>query len=257
MIFTTDLDRTLIYSNRVLSEYPSNIDYTVVEAVDGRNISFTSTAFFKWLINRDIDSKLRIIANTARSKQEFERTSIHKYFDYGIVANGGIITYKGSILKDWELQIDRAYIVNLISEVLNKLGNFKSIEYESRLIDNSYIFTKTTDGDSCTQELNQLIQEYKDIRFIIQRNKVYIIPNLVSKANAIRWLSNYLSEEVAIASGDSEPDIEMLKLAKVSIVPGHGEIIQKGLYVPDIRVANGLQASFDIVNILKYYDKEM
>lgn len=251
MIFTTDLDRTLIYSERVLSKYPSNVDYTVVEAVDDRSISFTSTAFFNWIRNREKGRDLKVVANTARSIREFIRVDIHKEFDYAIVANGGIILKDGIPIEDWEENIDRNNINKLMTHIIEDLSNMKCINYNSRVIDNSYLLTKTSNNEECTQELNQLVQKYKDISFMVQRNKVYIIPNEISKVNAIKWLSEYLGEEIVLAAGDSETDLDMLKTSKVSIVPGHADIIKKNMITPDLRVGVGLLASVDILKILK------
>lgn len=251
MIFTTDLDRTLIYSARVLSNYPSNVDYISVEAVDGRSISFTSTAFFNWLKSREKGRDLKIVANTARSIREFIRVDIHKEFDYAIVANGGIILKDGIPIQEWEEKIDRNNINKLMTHILKDLSNMKCINYNSRVIDNSYILTKTSNNEECTQELKQIVQRYRDISFMVQRNKVYIIPSIISKVNAIKWLSEYLGEEIVLAAGDSETDLDMLKEARISIVPSHADIIEQGMIEPDLEVGVGLSASVDILKILK------
>lgn len=254
MIFTTDLDRTLIYSARVLSNYPSNVSNTIVEAVGGRSVSFTSTAFFNWLKSREKGKGLTIVANTARSINEFNRLNIHNDFDYAIMANGGVITHNGKPIKDWEDSIKRGNINELLSHILEDLNNIKSINYKSRTIDDSYIFTKTLNDMECTQDLKQIVQKYSGISFMVQRGKVYIIPKEISKANAINWLSEYIGEKVVLAAGDSETDLGMLRQAEISIVPKHSDIIKQNMIVPNIETRSGLLASIDILEIIKSWE---
>ena len=250
----TDLDRTVIYSHRVTSEYPisKEVESVTVEVKDGMEIGFTSKKMVNWLKN---DTRAVIVANTARSLMEVERINISQYFDYIIAANGGGILHKGKVLSDWEDYLKREEIQDDLINVHTDIAQLKSSSYKPKIIDRSYVFSKVDNFSLADEELDNLRKKYTDFRFVRERNKVYAIPNRVSKLQAMKWLENYLSKEFIIAAGDSNNDIEMLNYARVRIVPAHAEIamnsdIEKRI-MPYIKVRSGVDGSEDIVGIVE------
>lgn len=252
MIFITDLDRTLIYSTRVTSEYPTSddVESVCVEINNNNETSFTSKKLVDWLKTQD--RGVCIIANTARSKSEFKRLSINEYFDYAIVANGGVILKNGEVLQDWEKHLNREVLQDSLIDMQKELARMKSSTYSPKLIDNSYIFTKADNLELAKREIKSLSDKHKDFRFIMQRNKIYSIPNRISKLNAMKWLENYTDDKIKISAGDSENDCEMLEYSSIRIIPEHGELVNT-FKLPYHKIKGGIDGSVEIVDIVKGY----
>lgn len=160
MIFITDLDRTLIYSSRVTEQYqtPDFIDAVAIETKDGREISCTSKNLVEWLKS---DDRPIVIANTARSIEEFNRIDISNYFDYAIVANGGVIMHNGKILEDWEKYLNRGEFQDSLIDMHKEIANMKSSSYSPKIINQSYIFSKPDNLELADVEIQSLSDRYK------------------------------------------------------------------------------------------------
>lgn len=254
MIYTTDLDRTVIYSNRVISEYPSKIKPRLMEVVDGLEISYTSTAFFNWLKEHDKDNDgITLVANTARSKEEYNRLKLAKYFDYNILANGGVIRRGDKRIDDWDAYREKLIDVKLLEEIVWDINRCDGVMVEkTKIVDNTYVYTKVRDKQKFILGNSWIKDKYKSLIDIkIQGIKVYVLLKVMNKGVAIKWLSEYIGEDIWLASGDSETDIEMLSSAKVSMVPRHGVLVRDMMYKPDIIISNGIRASIDILDYIK------
>lgn len=251
-VCVVDLDRTVIFSQRVLEEYPtlSEDELIGIEYKDGELISSTSQKFFDWMKGHDKSKdNVLLIANTARSLAEFNRVELAPYFDYSIVSNGGWVLEHGKVAAGWQEYRD-SLNYNVYKSLLPMVQQLSGLQQDrTRVVDDSYVYSRVKDLELCNLELNHL-KEVNDIQFLIARDKVYVCTNDYSKAHAINWLTYKLNINIDLACGDAQVDIPMLRLSKMSAVPFHGEIVAKGLYEPTEVVGAGAMASVDILNLI-------
>lgn len=255
MIFATDLDRTIIYSEKFINE--ENRDKVeLIETLDEKPISYISKTALEELKN--LSKQIYIIPVTTRSIKQYTRINTFEYCDYAITSNGGTIIYKGKILEEWENHINKLLepYKQKMEEMIELLKKEKYITREPSLIDEKYIFTKTENVEECEKELEKKID--KNLwNFTIQGQKVYVIPKGITKSNALNYLKEKLKENIVIASGDGKMDKDMLDLADIPILPKHGELYSKLNYNKEnlILVDNGVFSSDEIIKEVKKLNK--
>lgn len=252
-VCVVDLDRTVIFSERVLAEYPtlSGDELVGIEYKDGELISSTSREFFNWIKGHDKSKdNVLLIANTARSLAEFKRVEISQCFDYSIVSNGGWVLDHDDVAQGWKEYRDSIHY-NVYEELLPKVQRLSGLQQnKTRVVDDSYVYSRVENLELCELELKHLKEVNNNIEFLVARDKVYVCTDDYSKAHAINWLMDKLGVEVDIVCGDAPVDIPMLKLGRKSVVPFHGEILAKGLYEPTEVVGAGAMASVDILKLI-------
>lgn len=96
-IFATDLDRTLIYSNRA---FDNNNHFICVEHINAKEITYMTQESIRLL--HKLKEKVMIIPVTTRSIEQFKRVTIVSDSKYAITSNGGTILKNGKILKEWK-----------------------------------------------------------------------------------------------------------------------------------------------------------
>lgn len=99
MIYFSDLDRTLIYSNKFIGEEKNEI---CIEILNGEEISYMSPKSIEYL--RKILKHKKFIPTTTRSIEQYKRINFEEqdiHFEWSIVSNGGNILYKGEVVKEW------------------------------------------------------------------------------------------------------------------------------------------------------------
>lgn len=226
MIYATDLDRTLIYSDRFIKDnHEENVERTLVD--ESKVNSYISNEVLKSLKELCKHRELRFIPVTTRSLAEYKRIYIPDVIpEYAITSNGGTILYKGIILKEWKRFVFEHIRGNELQDIIRDLNSIKCIDYRSKIIDESYVFSKTSNPEGLAKSIEWITFRLKYSRYNIKlyRNKIYVIPKIIGKDTALNWIKQYLSEDKIIASGDSSFDVPMLETADVAIVPGHNSI---------------------------------
>lgn len=255
ILYATDLDRTLIFSQRFIDEYKPESEYSLVEEIDGKEISFMSNKVksrLKELISKD---NVEVVPVTSRSIEEFNRINIGIKFKYAIVANGGIILENGVPMQEYDDIISRDINTIELLQASLDLEDMVSVRRESKYIDNKYIFTKTTKPEEFDIEAEVLVKRYPSIQFTRQKSKVYAIPKAFNKAVALRWLQLKLGYEKIVASGDSELDLPMLAIANFAVIPEHGDLYKCG-YVTNGRIAKaGIDSSIFTIDLVESLSK--
>ena len=259
VLYATDMDRTIIYSQRFLDEYKPDTNYEIAETKGDKIISYISTPVKSRLFQMNKMDNITIVPVTTRSIEEFERINIGLNVKYAIVSNGGTILEDGKPMQEWEEYIkSKNCLVDLMQASLD-LTDLESTTRETKFIDNKYLFNKVEDEKLFDIEISELINKYPNINFTRQRKKIYAIPKDFSKAIALRWLQNKLKVDKLVASGDSELDLPMLAIADYAIIPEHGDLIKNG-YVIEGRIAdagiNSPMYTMDIVEDLLKDNKE-
>lgn len=250
VLYATDMDRTMVFSQRFIEEYPPKSSYEVAETHDGRIISYISSPVKKRLKIINNSNDVTVVPVTTRSISEFNRINIGLNPKYAIVSNGGTILKDGEPLKDWEEYIKENSCMQDLMQCMIDLDELESVDRETKVIDGKYLFNKTSNGPLFDVEIAELMDRYPNLQFTRQRAKIYVIPKSFSKAIALRWLQNRLGCDKLVASGDSELDLPMLAIADYAVIPEHGDLIKLG-YVTDGRIVNdGIDSplqTFDIV----------
>lgn len=238
MIYATDLDRTLIYSKRFLECHPPKGEMILVDK--SKVDSYISKAVLIRLM--EMSKAVRVIPVTTRSVEEYERIKIPGFTpEFAITTCGGVILHKGKKMKYWERymesEIDKAGIERVVEE-------FKAFgEYKPKVIDGRYIFTKVEDRESAKIKIGELRKRVAGYKFLLDKHKVYGIPDVVSKVNALKFIKEFLGEPYVLATGDGELDIPMLEWADVAVIPEHKYWESKTKVIKGSITVGGLEES--------------
>lgn len=233
MIFASDLDRTLIYSKRFLHMYNTDIDnsFYLIERSNTENHSYISCRSIKLLM--EISNLINFIPITTRSLDQYNRIDLKKIGlnpQYVVIANGGIILENGIPDPYWTNYI-KSELENYISidNLINKLHYFLCSEYVKKFVicENMFLYIILNSSIDLPLDLINSISNFCDtinFSFSFQGNKLYLIPNIVSKGNALTYLKSKLESTFVISSGDSNLDFSMFETSNLSILPNHHSI---------------------------------
>lgn len=233
-LIASDLDNTIIYS------YKHNIgeDKRNVEIYEGREISFITDHTYDLL--QKIQKKCLLVPITTRSIQQYHRIDLQLgEMPYALTCNGGILLENGEINREWY-----EYSLQLISESQGDLQKASLLledrqerYFEVRFIENLFVFTKCHEPEQVVSDLKkQLNREF--INVFHNGDKVYAVPNKLSKGVAVERLRKLFKPNKIIAAGDSEFDVSMVQAADLGIVP-HGFKKEYNIEQETIQEASG------------------
>ena len=214
-ILCTDLDNTIIYSYK----HDIGNEKMNVELYKEREISFISNHTFELL--KKVKEEFLVIPTSTRTIEQYERIDLKiGTFKYALVCNGSVLLVDGKKDKDWyEESLRLAKPSNLeVKKALEYLENDKRRTFELRYIEDLFVFTKCDKSETVVNELRKHLDKSL-VNVFNNKEKVYVLPTLLSKGKAIERLKKYLKVEFIIAAGDSEFDISMVEAADVGLVP--------------------------------------
>lgn len=214
-ILCTDLDNTIIYSYK----HDIGNEKMNVELYKEREISFISNHTFELL--KKVKEEFLVIPTSTRTIEQYERINLKiGTFKYALVCNGSVLLVDGKKDKDWyEESLRLAKPSNLeVKKALEYLENDKRRTFELRYIEDLFVFTKCDKSETVVNELREYLDKNL-VNVFNNKEKVYVLPTLLSKGKAIERLRKYLKAEFIIAAGDSEFDISMVEAADVGLVP--------------------------------------
>lgn len=231
MIVASDLDRTLMYSNRALEELgiPEGVELKAVEMTEGKWAGYMTKSAFSLL--QKLNSRCLFIPVTTRTTDQFKRFVIFEKeipLTYAITSNGANILYQGEILKDWQEKITARMKAESSSkqDLLSALvrggfrldGHWKEAE---KLF--FYFILNTLPTASELEEIRKLTSKY-GWRNSLQGRKLYFIPEAISKGKALQYICERTGVEAAAGAGDSILDWDFLQHCQFRCVPSHGEL---------------------------------
>lgn len=214
-ILCTDLDNTIIYSYK----HDIGNEKMNVELYKEREISFITKQTFELL--KKVKEEFLVIPTSTRTIEQYERINLKiGTFKYALVCNGSVLLVDGKKDKDWyEESLRLAKPSNLeVKKALEYLENDKRRTFELRYIEDLFVFTKCDKSETVVNELRKHLDKSL-VNVFNNKEKVYVLPTLLSKGKAIERLKKYLKVEFIIAAGDSEFDISMVEAADVGLVP--------------------------------------
>jgi hydroxymethylpyrimidine pyrophosphatase-like HAD family hydrolase len=250
-MFFSDLDRTLIYSKRFVSEQEA-FKYVPVEMKEGRVISYMTNEAYDLLVK--LRKEITFIPVTARKLDEIMRIGFIKDDIPSImVCEGGKSIYRNGILdKSWELHINDRMGWTTYSRILAEV-RFRELMEETCNspvwnINEFMLMTKVTDwSDVQKLKIEKMIPwfEAKLINIHIHERKVYFVPKAITKGYAIQYvLKEFYGKSVS--AGDTDMDATMFSRTSYHIAPKHHTIPNEVHFLTE---KNGIEAAEDI---LKY-----
>lgn len=233
MLFASDLDQTLIYSPKSFRMLPNTSlpAISLVETYESRDISFMADRAIEQL--QQLALQHVFIPVTTRTIEQYQRISLfHKKIipAYGVVSNGGNVIVNGVVDQDWNNKIKKniSQMCLCSQDILSQFGEISHASWAGplKVADNCFQYCIVERDKIPTDALESfsLWAKAQNWRISLQGRKLYIVPEVVNKWDAVAYVRDLLKEKVVIAAGDSLLDLCMLEAANYAIAPRHGEI---------------------------------
>lgn len=248
-LFTSDLDRTLIFSKRTIEKEAS--ERICIEHLHGKEISYVTKAIVEQL--EQVNATMQFVPVTTRSRAQYERISLFQQTVipvYAIVANGGIILRNGQVDLQWQQQMTQlmASLPLPISKLQQQFAAQLSKPYflSNQLMDELFFVYGVDTMTVQLDELQQLDDQLAPFGWTscLNGRKLYILPAQMTKGAAVAYLKRQQHYEMHFAAGDSYLDLSMLKLAQKSYTPAHGELALRQLNAAPVEVIDEKGAVF-------------
>lgn len=261
MIFTTDLDRTLIFSKRRFD--PEKIKTVAVEQREGVDCAFMTPRAYECF--QKVREKTIFIANTMRGIEQAKRICFIKdnSCDYVVAQNGLYLFRKG--------EADDTY-----SELIKRLSSQTAVSFDDAII----TVQKELKGIECMSKR----YEYMAVFFVdlslwepalyielrsrfekqgwelyIQGKKLYLSPKAVDKGVALHFIQEREQDGDTIGFGDSYFDIPMLKACETgySLKDSELESIHPDFFIHYSKAPGILGSEEILADIQNYIEQEM
>ncbi|WZL72907.1 HAD family hydrolase [Clostridiaceae bacterium 35-E11] len=232
MIFASDLDRTLIYSDKFLEDM-SEDEVRLIEKKGEQEISFMTETAIDLL--KDLSENILFVPVTTRTIAQYRRIKLFQNEivpKYAVVSNGGNLLIDGEIDLQWNQQIHNRIATECLpfEDVLTRFQEIQSDEWvlNKRMADDLFSYCivdrKKVPMDDLMSFTDWLTQH--NWKASLQGRKLYFVPQCVSKGDALDYIQERESIDFVAAAGDSLLDLPMLHMADYAIAPPHGEINQ-------------------------------
>ncbi|MGE6631944.1 HAD family hydrolase [Bacillus sp. NPDC077027] len=249
--FASDLDRTLIFSHRMLNQYVSQGTYELIEMLDGRALSYISTQTKKHLLT--IHQAGWFIPVTTRTTAQYKRITFLQNElrpEFAVTTNGGCILQNGEPLKEWEALIDQRLAGCMpIREMLRAISELPVSRWvkRTRTADGRFLYLIMEDEHVPHIPLTELIKwgNERGWQVSLQGRKLYFIPQPLNKWTAVAYIKEQLQLDKVYSAGDSLLDYDLIQQADVGFAPAHGEVLE---HHPSLRAttAFGMAAADEI-----------
>ena len=233
LLFTSDLDRTLIYSKRMMDNFPPATTPVVAERLDGEAMSMMTEATTKLLLQ--VHEQTLFVPVTTRAVHQYERIHLIKDLcpTFAITSNGGTILEKGRPSKEWAKVLRKRIEDSSIPEA-DMLRRFDAMKSDTWLQRTFYVddlfYVYYVDLEIIRQEeVQAIIQEFAALGWyvLLQGRKLYFLPKVLTKEAAIAYMKEHCTYDVHVAAGDSIMDYGMLATANIGYTPDHGDLKDK------------------------------
>ncbi|MDA7026416.1 HAD family hydrolase [Bacillus sp. CLL-7-23] len=253
--FASDLDRTLIYSKKMIEAYGADDGYQLIETLDGREISFISEKTKQNL--RKIHQEMYFIPVTTRTTEQYNRITFFQEEvipEYAITTNGACILKNGQPLADWSNFIENQ--LQSCMSIRDMLAEIAELP-ESRLAERTrtahdyfvYLILRDEGVREVSHSDLQAWAADRGWQASLQGRKLYFIPKPLHKWRAVDYLKQELKLDQIYTAGDSLLDYSLITHADKGISPLHGEVLQ---YDPNLNVTthSGMKAADDITDYI-------
>lgn len=253
-MFASDLDRTLIYSNKALADFgQSGEDLIGVERKDGREIAFMTQEARSLL--KEISAQMLFVPVTTRTYEQYKRIFIFQdvlNIPYTVTSNGANIHYYGKPLEEWSVIVRKRLKAEcaLLEEMMVRS---QSLELNGKIKMAENLFFYYILEEKLTAEAKKAMADLAESfgwRISHQGRKLYFMPNPICKGEAVKFIQEREDINMIIGAGDSMLDHDFLKYCDYAYVPSHGELAaEKSISSPYLITANiGTAAGEEILN---------
>ncbi|MFE5582191.1 HAD family hydrolase [Kitasatospora sp. NPDC056531] len=257
VLVASDLDRTLIYSDRALAlDVPDRLAPRLlcVEVLDGRPLSFLTERAASLLV--ELGREAAFVPATTRTVEQYRRVNLPGPTPtYAICANGGQLLVDGEPDQDWRREITARIAAGSapLEEVVRQLALCADPEWtrKRRVADESFAYLVVERDrlpDGWLAELAGWCAE-RGWRVSLQGRKVYAVPEPLGKSAALAEAVRRGGAGTVLAAGDSLLDADLLLAADAAWRPGHGELADNGWTAPGVTALSevGVAAGEEIV----------
>ena len=228
VIYASDLDNTLIFSDKFVNEHKTNKETVVVEEYSTGH-SVMDADVLKKLKDISTNANVWFVPVTTRDVMRYNRIKLGIKPEYAIVSNGGTILHNGEPMQEWIDYVKSKFNYTEAMLIITELETeMESVDEGVKVVDGCYIMFKTQQTKLYDQEILYFMAKYTNWDFVRQGRKCYVIPKHFSKQIALRWLWHKLNKPLIVASGDGELDIPMLSIANKAIIPEHSSLFKDG-----------------------------
>ncbi|MRX71263.1 hydrolase (had superfamily) [Bacillus lacus] len=250
--FASDLDRTLIYSKKMIGMYQAHSPYEPIEWLDGEEISYISLKTKQAL--KEINDTMLFIPVTTRTIQQYERIRLFQEDiipEYAITSNGGNILKNGTVLREWYNHIQEELHSSVpLSEMIREIEGFSDNQWikKVRQADNLFIYL-IIDRSLFSQDLLETLSAWSSNlgwQISLQGRKLYFVPHIINKWKAVKFLCDTLNIDYVYTAGDSLLDYDLIVNGNDGISPLHGEVLEHYSLLNSTKTF-GMNASEEIV----------
>ncbi|BBH22895.1 hypothetical protein Back11_42400 [Paenibacillus baekrokdamisoli] len=231
MIYASDLDQTLIYSIRSMGVPAESTGLVIAEQAEGKVLSYISNEALTLL--RTLSNDMIFVPVTTRTIKQYMRIHLFQgalHPAYAITSNGGNILVHGNVDEVWNRSIRKKVQQSAVSaeearQYFEPIMNEEWVVGERFCDELFYAFVIQRDR----MPLEAVMEKAEQVRALgwevsIQGRKIYLVPSVVNKRDAIQHIRQMHVGEPLIASGDSILDKCLLDCADYAIAPRHGEL---------------------------------
>lgn len=215
IVFHSDLDNTLIYSYK----HDIGAEKICVEYYNGKALSFMRPEWVDAL--KRIQEQVLFVPTTTRTVEQYRRISMGIHTpEYALVCNGGILLKDGERDHSWYEESLRL-VSDTAAEMehaMQMLAADEALSMEVRFIEKLFLFTKSSEPDRSIARLRAALGKSR-VNVFSNGNKVYVVPEKLSKGHGVMRLRAMLGAELVLAAGDSEFDKPMLFAADLGMCP--------------------------------------
>lgn len=216
-LLATALDNTLIFSKG----FVKNEDVIAVEYKDNKELSYMTKQAFDIL--EKLSKEITVVPITSRSLEEFKQITFYNLFEHAILSNGLVILYKGLVEDgNWQSIIQKEFDKMDLADVESLLYNCSSLFKSDFELKGYYYYAEVKEHQEIM--VLKLLKPFlhKDWNCFVQDNKLYVTPKIVTKENALKYLSGKHDLDLlhSWGVGDSKADKGFIDLTmnKISFV---------------------------------------
>ncbi|MDQ0061786.1 HAD family hydrolase [Paenibacillus harenae] len=269
MIYASDLDQTLIYSARSIGVPTDSYGIVPAERHQEKTIAHISQEALRLLAY--LPSDVQFVPVTTRTESQYRRIHIFQEVivpQFAVTSNGGNIMKNGVPDREWRVNIERRLAAGAASaaEARTHFAGVLASDWVLRedLCDELF-YSILIDRER--MELEAVMEKAEAVKSLgwevsIQGRKIYIVPSVINKWDAIAHIKSRLGGLEVIASGDSLLDRCLLDQADYAIAPAHGELFREKQRDPaSVRTRfterSGIFAADEIVSYVHHISQQL
>jgi HAD superfamily hydrolase (TIGR01484 family) len=252
-VFFSDLDRTLIFSRKFVKKENSIV---VVERKGEKPISYMTKEAMSLL--QQLRREVLFIPVSTRTWDEITRIDfIHQDIpDIIVCDNGAYIYLHGKKDATWEQHVaskrdtHATPVASLETEVRDMFLDRGLKDVVNR--DNLYLVLKFNE---MTWEIRQMLEilyfslRKKGYRVEVNSKKAYVLPNYITKENAVQYLMEKHAWKFTVSAGDSYMDVGMLRATQYAIAPKHKSFEEDFMIITN---QEGIKAGEEILHLVQH-----